>query len=206
METIRPADYSKISEEVAEYKKTAEANEIPVAPDEVIDLISVFIECTGAKKILEIGTAVGVSAMMMACSAGSGCKVTTVERDDASYIKASSNVIKFGLSDSIECIHGEAAEFLKNDSSEYDLIFLDCAKAQYPRLLDDCARLLKKSGVLIADDVNFRGMVDGSSKTQRRKATIVKRLREFLGGLDSRDDLISSVLDIGEGVSVSIKL
>ena len=199
-------DFSRICAEVAEYKKTAEANEIPVAADEVIDLISVFIECTDAKNILELGTAVGVSAMMMACAAGSGCRVITVERDDASYIKASSNIIKFGLPDLIKCVHAEAAEFLKNDVSEYDLIFLDCAKAQYPRLLDDCARLLKKSGVLIADDVNFRGMVDGSSGTQRRKVTIVKRLREFTDKLNSREDLISSVLDIGEGVSVSIKL
>ena len=189
-----------------EYKKTAEANEVPVASDEVLALIGIFIESLNIKHILEIGTAVGVSAMMMASFAGEDCKVVTVERDDASYIKALSNIERFGLSKRIECVHEDASEYLKRHEGIYDLIFLDGAKAQYPRMLDDCIRLLKKTGVLIADDVNFRGMVYGQVRVSRRKVTIVKRLKEFIESIDSREDLISCVLNIDEGVSISIKL
>lgn len=187
------------------FKTEQRANEVPAITDEALQLIKVMITATGAKKILEIGTATGSSSMFFASFIGSDADITTLERDDAFYIKAGRNVETKGYADNIRILHGDAKEILSELNDSFDLIFMDGAKAQYINMLPDCIRLLKKGGLLVADNVLFRGMVSEQNPVIRRKITIVKRLRAFLEAITSCDELITSVIDAGDGVSISVK-
>lgn len=192
--------------DLLDYKNEAEREEFPVIDNDVLQFIRVLIKSTGAKSLLEIGTAVGASAMLFSSYMGEGSRVVTIEREAANYERACANIARCGYSERIEPIFGEAEELLSAMNDSFDLIFLDGAKGHYIYMLDDCVRLLAPRGLLIADNVLFRGMVAGAEPLWRRKITIVKRLRKFLTAINSREDIISSTLPIGDGVSVSVKL
>jgi predicted O-methyltransferase YrrM len=191
---------------VLEYKKTAEASEIPVVSDEVFSLIRILLKIHGTKSVLEVGSAVGVSSMLFACVIGEGANVTTIEKDDNAYLKTCRNLKTFGFEEQVHPIHADATEYLKTLTPSYDMVFLDAAKGQYVKLLPDCLRILKRGGLLIADDVLFRGMVEESLPVKRRKITIVKRLRAFLESITQDQNLNTSVVHISDGISISLKL
>ena len=185
--------------------KAHDERHIPVITDDVLQMMRVLIESHNVKSILEIGSAVGASAMLFASFMGEDCHVTTIERDDALFLEASTNIKNFGYENKIEIIHGDASEELKKLDKQFDLIFLDGNKGHYIYMLNDCVRLLKTRGLLIGDNILFRGMVSKTEPLIRRKITIVKRLRKFLTAISERDDLISSTLPIGDGMSISVK-
>ena len=199
------SEYKKV-EPLLEYKKDAKEHLYPVIHDDVLQLIRVLIKSGGAKNMLEVGTAVGASAMLFASFMGEDSRVVTIERDEDSYNKAVENITSYGYADRITPLLGEAEPIVAEMEGQFDIIFLDGAKGHYIYLLDDCVRLLRPGGLLIADNVLFRGMVSGADKLIRRKITIVKRLRKFLIAINDREDIISSVLPIGDGVSVSVKV
>ena len=132
--------------------------------------------------------------------------VTTIERDERMYFKAVKNIKQFGMDGKIKVILADAQEALRNLDGLYDMIFLDGAKSHYIHMLEDCIRLIKHNGLILADNVSFRGMVTGQSPQIRRKITIIKRLRSFLDEINKRQDLVSCVLPIGDGLSVSVKI
>lgn len=187
------------------FKNEMQRSGVPVITDDVLQLIKILIQSNQIKSILEVGTAVGVSAMLFASFIGEGGSVATVERDDNYYFNALENIRQRGYEKQITVHHADAVELLKTIEGPYDMIFLDGAKAHYITMLDDCIRLLKSGGLLIADNVLFRGMVSGEIPLIRRKITIVKRLRRFLTEINSRDDIESCVLPIGDGLSISVK-
>lgn len=192
-------------ENLARFKNEMQEKDIPVITDDALQLIRVLIQSHQIKSILEVGTAVGASAMLFASYTGRDGKITTIERDDNFYIRAVEHIKNMGFTDQIQVIHADAAEQLKKLEGPYDMIFLDGAKAHYIHMLNDCVRLLKTNGLLIADNVLFRGMVNGEQPVIRRKITIVKRLRKFLAAINERDDIVSSVLPVGDGLSISVK-
>ena len=199
------SEYKRV-EPLLEYKKDAKEHLYPVIHDDTLQLIRVMIKTSGAKKMLEVGTAVGASAMLFSSFMGEDSKIITIERDPDSYEKAVENITSYGYADRITPLLGEAEPIVAELDEKFDIVFLDGAKGHYIYLLDDCVRLLRPGGLLIADNVLFRGMVSGADKLIRRKITIVKRLRKFLIAINDREDIISSVLPIGDGVSVSVKV
>lgn len=191
--------------ELMHFKKEMQEDSVPVITDDVLQLIHVLILSHKIQSVLEVGTAVGASAMLFASFMGEGGRVTTIERDDNYYFNAVENIRKRGYENQITVHHTDAVELLKTLEGPYDMIFLDGAKAHYITMLDDCVRLLKNGGLLVADNVLFRGMVSGEAPLIRRKITIVKRLRKFLTEINNRDGIESCVLPIGDGLSISVK-
>jgi predicted O-methyltransferase YrrM len=184
----------------------AEENHVPIIHPEVGQFLRVVIRSHNVKRILEVGCAIGYSACLMAQASGEGCHVTTIERDDEMYEKAVSNITSMGLDKNITVLKGDALELLDTIEGEYDMIFLDAAKGHYDHFLPNCMRVLKKGGIIVGDNVLFRGMVASKELVIRRKITIVKRMRKYLQHISNMNQLETVVLPIGDGVAFSCKV
>lgn len=192
--------YIKIMEDYAGEKN------VPIIHPEVGQFLKVLIKSHGVKKILEVGTAIGYSASLMAEAAGNDCKIVTIERDEEMKNLAHENIQKLGLENNIEIIYGDALEVLENIHGEFDMVFLDAAKGHYDHFLPMCLKLLKTNGLLVGDNVLFRGMVATNKLLIRRKITIVKRMRKYLTHISSMKELETVILPIGDGIALSCKL
>jgi predicted O-methyltransferase YrrM len=153
--------------------------------------------------ILEIGTAVGLSGVAM-LSALPSARLTTIELEEERYLEAKENFSKFGLNDRVNAYLGDAGEILTMMDGKFDFIFLDGPKAQYEKYLFDLKRLMKKGGVLFADDVLLYGWVSGVEPTPQKRHSIVDKIRSYLETITSDEDFITSVLDVGDGVALSV--
>ncbi len=184
----------------------AEENHVPIISKDVAELLKVLIKLNSPKSILEVGTAIGYSSILMAKCIENDFKIITVERNE-SYIEiANKNIQSAGLNGKILILTGEAEEILKEIDGEFDFIFIDAAKGQYMDFFKDTISKLKIGGLFVCDNVLFRGMVAEKSLVIRRKITIVKRLRKFLEYISSNEALQTSIIPIGDGVSISCKL
>ncbi len=184
----------------------AEENHVPIIHPEVGQFLRVIIKSHKVKRILEVGCAIGYSSCLMAQAAGEDCQITTIERDEEMYEKAVANITAMGLDRNITVLKGDAMELLATIQGEYDMIFLDAAKGHYDHFLPDCMRVLKKGGIIIGDNVLFRGMVASRELVIRRKITIVKRMRKYLQHISNMKQLETVVLPIGDGVAFSCKV
>ena len=176
----------------------------PVCEDEVLHYLLMTVRALAPAEILEIGTAEGLSGAAMLLEAPSA-RLTTIEADEDRYLKAKENFAALGLSSRARCVLGDAADVLPALDGPFGLIFLDGPKAQYVHYLPDLKRLLREGGVLIADDVLLYGWVDGREPAPKKRHSLVERIREYLVAVAEDETLITSVLDIGEGVAVSVK-
>ena len=190
---------------IAEMERYAKANEVPISQPESIRLVEVLLKIAGAKKILELGTAIGYSAIRMtnAC----GAEVVTVELSDEMADIAEKNFEIVGVSDRVTLIRGDARQVVAEMSGEgiFDVIFVDAAKGQYMEFFSHCERLLKKGGVLISDNVLYKGMTATDELVVRRKITIVRRLRQYLEMLKENKKFSTALLPLGDGVALSFK-
>ncbi|OON93071.1 MAG: methyltransferase [Candidatus Epulonipiscioides saccharophilum] len=177
----------------------------PIIKPEVVELITVLLAMNNPKKILEIGTNVGYSAIHMAKV--SGARIETIEREDHLVELATANIKKECLEDRIRILNGDALEILgKLEEQKYDVVFMDCAKGQYINLLKDCKRVLRSGGILITDNVLHEGIVAKSRyNIGRKNRTIQRRLKEFLWAITHDSQLKTSIIPIGDGLSVSYK-
>lgn len=191
----------KIFHELEEY---ALENNVPIIEPEVAQFIRVIVKLTKPMKILEVGTAIGYSAIVFAL-AFPDSKITTIERNDVMISQAEKNIKRNNLENRIKLISGDAKDILPSLEGEYDLIFLDAAKGQYIDFFDEGSRLLKKGGIIISDNVLFKGMVAADELVVRRKKTIVKRLRTYLDYINNIEGYTSSVLPLGDGVAITYK-
>jgi predicted O-methyltransferase YrrM len=180
-------------------------NRIPIIQPEVAKLLEVLIKGFKSLRILEVGTAIGYSAIVMARAAGKGCRVVTIEIDPDLVKRARDNIDKSGFDGNIEVIWGDAVTVINNLAEKYDLVFVDGAKGHYGEMLDSILDLMVPGGVLVCDNVLFRGMVASDSLVKRRKITIVKRMRCFLESITRHPLLDTSIVPIGDGVSISVK-
>ena len=196
----------------------AEANRdnVPIIRKSMQRFLKLMLELKKPKNILEVGTAVGFSAILMAQYSQSDCHITTIEKYEKRIPVAKENFLKSGFNDKITLIEGDAKDILNElleDASgddkfagRYDMIFMDAAKGQYINFLPDAIKLLKKGGVLITDNVLQDDTVIQSKFTVvRRDRTIHKRMREYLQALMKSDELTTDILQLGDGVSVSVK-
>lgn len=192
-----------IDERVLRLRKEALSRGIPVADDETLNYLLLMLSAVRPKNILEIGTAVGLSAaaMLMRCP---DARLTTIELEEERYLEAKRNLSELGLSSRAVCHLGDAGEILTMMDGRFDFVFLDGPKAQYEKYLFDLKRLLSPGGVLFADDVLLYGWVSGERPTPQKRHSIVDKLRGYLGSVTSDKDFITSVLDVGDGVAVSV--
>lgn len=181
----------------------AERNSVPIVQPETARLLQVLVSMKRPERILEVGCAIGYSAILMASETNGS--VTTLEYNEEMADIAEENIKKAGMSDRIHIIRNDAREYLKTLTGEYDMIFLDGPKAHYIYMLNDCVRLLKKGGILIADNVLYKGMTADEEHVIRRKITIVKRLKHFISAQMQREELKMVLLPVGDGVTVAVR-
>ena len=184
----------------------AKENKIPIVKPEVASFLSVITEMVKAERILEIGTAIGYSAIILSEGLKNSGRIDTIEREEIMVEVASENIVRAGKKDSINIIFGDAVDVLKCLNTKYSLIFMDCAKGQYIEFYPEVMRLLEVGGVLVADNILFRDMLVDDTKVKRRKKTIVTRLNSFIDEICNDDNLKTSILPIGDGVSISYKI
>lgn len=190
------------SGELKQLEDFAIENSVPIVHKEVRKFLEVMINIKKPKTILELGTAIGYSSILMCKASGDKCKIDTIERDLNMVKISKANIKLYGYDDHINVLNGECIEVLKNLNGKYDLIFMDAGKAHYNDFLPECLRLLQENGVIIADNVLFRGMIASKELVIRRKITIVKRMRKFLEQVSKSKELMLSVIPMGDGIAV----
>ncbi|HOQ00529.1 MAG TPA: O-methyltransferase [Acetivibrio clariflavus] len=188
-----------------ELEEFANKNHVPIVHPEVAKLLQVIGMIKRPARILEIGTAIGYSSILLSEVLQPNGRIDSIERYELMVERAKSNIKRAGLENVINIIAGDALEVLKCLNKQYDLIFLDAAKGQYPEFLPECLRLLSPGGLLISDNILYKGMIANDELVVRRKKTIVKRLRNYLDTLCNSDNLETSIIPIGDGVAISYK-
>ena len=192
-----------IDERIIVRRKDALARGIPVADDETLQFLLLTLAATRPTRILEIGTAVGLStvAMLYECK---NARITTMELEEERYLEAKQNFADFGVLDRVTAHLGDAGEILAMMDGEFDFVFLDGPKAQYEKYLFDLKRLMKKGAILFADDVLLYGWVSGEEPTPQKRHSIVDKIRSYLETVTADKDFITSVLNVGDGVALSV--
>lgn len=190
-----------------EVEKRAIETQVPVIRRPVQSLLKFLLACAKPKQILEVGTAVGFSALLMSERGPEDCHVTTIEKCDRRIPLARENFRKAGAEERITLLEGDAADVLRELEGSYDLIFMDAAKGQYLHFLPDVMRLLAPGGLLVSDNVLQDGdIVESRFAVTRRNRTIHARMREYLYELKHHPQLETTILTVGDGVALSVKL
>ena len=180
---------------------------VPIIRKEMQSFLKLLLAMQKPKRILEVGTAVGFSAILMTEYNPFPCELVTIENYEKRIPIARENFVRAGKENQITLIEGDATEVLKTLEEPFDMIFMDAAKGQYINFMPDILRLLKKDGVLVSDNVLQDGdIIESHFVVTRRNRTIHKRMREYLYELTHRDDLVTAVLPIGDGITVSTKV
>ena len=179
---------------------------VPIIRKEMESFLRVMLTIKNPKNILELGTAVGYSALLMSESAKEA-KIKTIENYDKRIPIARENFKRAGKEDVIELVEGDALEVIKNEPDDtYDFVFMDAAKAQYIFYLPEIIRIMKKGGILITDNVLQDGdVVLSKFIVRRRDRTIHKRMREYLSAVKNSDELETTIVPIGDGITMSVK-
>lgn len=189
-----------------EIEREAIETYVPIIRKEMQSFLRLLLTMQKPMRILEVGTAVGFSAILMAEYGPKNCQIVTIENYDKRIPIAKKNFIRAGKESQITLLEGDAAEVLPTLKDPFDLIFMDAAKGQYIHFLPEVFRLLKNGGVLVSDNVLQDGdIIESHFIVERRNRTIYKRMREYLYELTHRDDLTTAVLPIGDGITVSTK-
>ena len=179
---------------------------VPIIRKEMQSFLKLLLAMTRPKRILEVGTAIGFSSILMAEYAPAGCKIVTIENYEKRIPIARENMKRAGKEDQITLLEGDASDVLKTLSDPFDFIFMDAAKGQYIHYLPDILRLLNVGGTLVSDNVLQDGdIIESHYAVTRRNRTIYKRMREYLYELTHRQDLVTAVLPVGDGITVSTK-
>ena len=186
-------------EEIENYAKK---EDVPIMQKDGIEFLEKFIKENDIKNILEIGTAIGYSAIKMAL-VDKDISITTIERDEQRYNEAIKNVKKFNLENQISLIYGDALEVDVNGS--YDLIFIDAAKAQSIKFFEKYEPYLKKGKYIITDNLDFHGLVDSNEEMSRNLRQLVRKIKNYIEYLKENKDYETTFYNVGDGVSVSKK-
>lgn len=195
-----------LPEDLRKLEIEAKEGGVPIIRPRMQSLMKVLLTLQKPMRILEVGTAIGFSALLMAEYAPEGAHITTIEKYEKRIPLARENFKKFNRDKDITLLEGDATEILKELDGEYDLIFMDAAKGQYINFLPDILRLLSEGGVLLSDNVLQDGNVmDSRFAVVRRDRTIHSRMRDYLYELKHNDELVTDILPVGDGVTISVK-
>lgn len=197
---------TKNSEILEQIETEARTADVPIIRREMQSLLKVLLLLKKPARVLEVGTAVGFSALLMSEYIPEESRITTIENYEKRIPVARENFRRAGKEGQITLIEGDAAEVLKTLDDPYDFIFMDAAKGQYIHYLPDILRLLPPDGCLVSDNVMQDGdVIESRFAVERRNRTIHARMREYLYELKHNDALTTSILPLGDGVAVSIK-
>lgn len=189
-----------------EIEAEAQRSYVPVIRKETQQFLKFLLAMNCPKSILEIGTATGFSALLMETSNPVPCHITTIENYKKRIPIAKANFLRAGRENVIELLEGDASQVMKGLDGPYDFIFMDAAKGQYIHFLPEAIRLLGPGGILVSDNVLQDGdIIESRFAVTRRNRTIHKRMREYLYELTHTESLTTSILPIGDGVTVSVK-
>ena len=191
---------------LTELEKWALKERVPIIRKETQSFLKMLLVMKQPEHILEIGTAVGFSSLMMSECVSENCTITTIENYEKRIPIARDNFVRAGKDHQITLLEGDAMEVLKGLTGPYDFVFLDAAKAQYIYYLPELLRIMPEGAVLVSDNVLQDGnIVESRLAVEPRDRTIQARMREYLYELTHRDDLVTSVLPLGDGVTVSVR-
>lgn len=193
-----------LGEELKKLRKSAFEREIPTSDDETLCVLLTLLRAIKPERILELGTATGISgiAMLEACPAAT---LTTVEKNEDFFREAVRNFKNSGVEDRVRAIFGDAGEeILKLEKNSFDLIFLDCAKVQYIKYLPALKQLLKDGATLIADDILLFGYITGEAEVPKKRKMLVEHIKEYISAVQTDKEFTTSILNVGNGLAVSV--
>ncbi len=183
-------------------KEKALNEHIPIIMDDTLDVIGKYLEKEKPKRILEIGTAVGYSAICFSKFLDKDGVIDTIERDVERIKEAKINIKNMNLEKVINIYEGDAIEILPTLDEKYDVVFIDAAKGKYPFFLKESLRMINKNGIIFADNILYKGYVM-SDYNKHKQRTAVRNLREYIKEITENPNLETEILDVGDGLAVS---
>lgn len=189
------------SVELEKIKKKALEDKVPIIMDDTLEVVAKILTEIKPNKILEIGTAVGYSAICFSEYLQENGKIDTIERDTERVKEARENIKKAEVEDKINIYEGDAVEILPTLNDEYDVVFIDAAKGKYPFFLNQALRMIRQGGVIIADNVLYKGYVM-SDYNKHKQRTAVRNLREYIAEITNNDKLETKILEVGDGLAI----
>lgn len=190
------------SVELEKIKKKALEDKVPIIMDDTLEVVAKILTEIKPNKILEIETAVGYSAICFSEYLQENGKIDTIERDTERVKEARENIKKAEVEDKINIYEGDAVEILPTLNDEYDVVFIDAAKGKYPFFLNQALRMIRQGGVIIADNVLYKGYVM-SDYNKHKQRTAVRNLREYIAEITNNDKLETKILEVGDGLAIS---
>ena len=191
--------------ELAKIKEKALNDHIPIIMDDTLEIIASKLQEVKPKRILEIGTAVGYSAICFSEFLQDNGKIDTIEREHDRVVQAIENIKKAEVEDKIKVLEGDAVEILPTLTDQYDVVFIDASKGKYPFFLKEALRMLAPNGIIFADNVLYKGYVM-SDYNKHKQRTAVRNLREFLAELQNNEILQTEILEVGDGLAIAKKI
>ena len=192
-------------QELEKIKQKALKEHIPIIMDDTLERVDKILTKLKPKKILEIGTAVGYSAMCFSEYLSQGGKIDTIERDEERISEAKENIKKVGVSEKINIYEGDAVEILPTLKDKYDMIFIDAAKGKYPFFLKEALRMLNENGIILADNILYKGYVM-SDYNKHKQRTAVRNLRQYIHEVTNNSNLETKILEVGDGLAITKKI
>ena len=189
--------------ELEKIKQKALEEHIPIIMDDTLEVIAKYLTKIKPEKILEIGTAVGYSAMCFSEYLSESGKIDTIERDTDRIAEAKENIKKVGVEDKINIYEGDAVEILPTLNDKYDVVFIDAAKGKYPFFLKESIRMIKQNGIIFADNILYKGYVM-SDYNKHKQRTAVRNLREYIKEVTENPNIETEILEVGDGLAISI--
>ena len=183
-------------------KEKALEEHIPIIMDDTLEVIDTYLKEMKPKRILEIGAAVGYSAMCFSEFLADGGRIDTIERDEERSQEAKLNFEKVGVEDKITLYEGDAVEILPTLNEKYDMVFIDAAKGKYPFFLQQALRMINENGIIFADNILYKGYVM-SDYNKHKQRTAVRNLREYIKEVSENPNLETEILEVGDGLAIS---
>lgn len=183
-------------------KQKALEEHIPIIMDDTLEVVDKILTEIKPKRILEIGTAVGYSAICFSKYLQPNGKIDTIERDSERIAEARINIEKIGVADKINIYEGDAVEILPTLNEKYDVVFIDAAKGKYPFFLKEALRMIKPNGVILADNILYKGYVM-SDYNKHKQRTAVRNLREYVKEVTENPNIETEILEVGDGLAIS---
>ena len=189
-------------EELEKIKQKALEEHIPIIMDDTLEVIEKQLKEKPPKRILEIGAAVGYSAMCFSEFLADGGKIDTIERDDERIKEAKINFKNVEVEEKIKLYEGDAVEILPTLNEKYDMVFIDAAKGKYPFFLKEALRMINENGIIFADNILYKGYVM-SDYNKHKQRTAVRNLREYIKEVSENPNLETEILEVGDGLAIS---
>ena len=192
-------------QELEKIKQKALEEHIPIIMDDTLEVVDEILTKLKPTKILEIGTAVGYSAMCFSEYLSQGGKIDTIERDEERILQAKENIKRVGVEEKINIYEGDAVEILPTLKDKYDMIFIDAAKGKYPFFLKEALRMLNENGIILADNILYKGYVM-SDYNKHKQRTAVRNLRQYIHEVTNNSNLETKILEVGDGLAITKKI